>query len=145
MEILVKKSPSSRTSSIRPTPTPRRFLGSTTLPTRPLSSRRRRTGWRSRRGGGCFGVSCSPFFDVSSFTGFSSGRPRSLTATNILRFLLFAVVVYILDRYASVSTGWAFEFGDEDVGRRLPCRDDNYMAGAVSQTVGFPAHFFSRY
>ncbi|KAL7416092.1 fungal-specific transcription factor domain-containing protein [Mrakia frigida] len=46
-------------------------------------------------------------------------------------------LVYILDRYASVSTGWAFEFGDEDVGRRLPCRDDNYMAGAGQQLTPF--------
>ena len=42
-------------------------------------------------------------------------------------------VVYVLDRYASVSTGWAFEYGDEDVQRRLPCRDDNWMAGAGQQ------------
>lgn len=46
--------------------------------------------------------------------------------------LLLVSVVYVLDRYASVSTGWAFEYGDEEVVRRLPCRDDNWMAGAVS-------------
>lgn len=62
-------------------------------------------------------------------------RESSLRPVRIrgLTLLTHGVVVYILDRYASVSTGWNFEFGEEDVGRRLPCRDDNHMAGAVTR------------
>ena len=60
-------------------------------------------------------------------------RRSSLTWSYLTAVFLSAwPVVYVLDRYASVSTGWAFEYGDEDVQRRLPCRDDNWMAGAVS-------------
>ncbi|CDZ97451.1 Zn(2)-C6 fungal-type DNA-binding domain [Phaffia rhodozyma] len=38
-------------------------------------------------------------------------------------------LVFCLDRYASVSTGWDFAFPEEDIKRRLPGKDDAWISG----------------
>ncbi|WVQ76527.1 hypothetical protein IAR50_006197 [Cryptococcus sp. DSM 104548] len=51
--------------------------------------------------------------------------------------------VFVLDRYVCCSTGWEFAVPDDDVKRRMPCRDESWTQSEWHQTPAFSSPFSS--
>ncbi|EJT97502.1 hypothetical protein DACRYDRAFT_119201 [Dacryopinax primogenitus] len=51
-------------------------------------------------------------------------------------------VIYVLDRWASVSTGWDFALSDQQISRNLPCREDFWLSDSRVVTREFRSPLF---
>lgn len=47
-------------------------------------------------------------------------------------------MVYLLDRYATISTAFDFALDDKEIDRKLPCRDDLFARNQAVETRWFP-------
>lgn len=63
-------------------------------------------------------------------------EPRSFIEDESRRRLFW--MVYLLDRYATISTAFEFALDDKEIDRRLPCRDDQFARDQPVETRWFP-------
>ncbi|KZO91385.1 hypothetical protein CALVIDRAFT_602300 [Calocera viscosa TUFC12733] len=66
--------------------------------------------------------------------------PRNFREEEARRRLFW--VIYVLDRWASVSTGWDFALSDQQITRNLPCREDLWPGDTRVQTREFRSPLF---
>ncbi|KAF2770237.1 hypothetical protein EJ03DRAFT_270728 [Teratosphaeria nubilosa] len=62
-------------------------------------------------------------------------EPRSFIEDESRRRLFW--MVYLLDRYATISTAFEFALDDKEIDRRLPCRDDLFARNQAVETKWF--------
>lgn len=63
-------------------------------------------------------------------------EPRSFIEDESRRRLFW--MVYLLDRYATISTAFEFALDDKEIDRKLPCRDDLFARNQPVDTRWFP-------
>ncbi|KZT62271.1 hypothetical protein CALCODRAFT_490030 [Calocera cornea HHB12733] len=66
--------------------------------------------------------------------------PRNFREEEARRRLFW--VIYVLDRWASVSTGWDFALSDQQISRNLPCREDFWLGDSRVRTREFRSPLF---
>lgn len=63
-------------------------------------------------------------------------EPKSFIEDESRRRLFW--MVYLLDRYATISTAFEFALDDKEIDRKLPCRDDLFSRNLPVDTRWFP-------
>ncbi|KAK0345502.1 hypothetical protein LTR91_024275 [Friedmanniomyces endolithicus] len=63
-------------------------------------------------------------------------EPKSFIEDESRRRLFW--MVYLLDRYATISTAFEFALDDKEIDRKLPCRDDLFSRNQPVETRWFP-------
>lgn len=80
-------------------------------------------------------LAASPYPSISCLQAFGVSQPTSWTENEARRRLLW--MVYVLDRYTTISTSFNFTLGDAEVDRPLPCSYDLFSSNQPVDTKWF--------
>ncbi|KAK5090353.1 hypothetical protein LTS08_006862 [Lithohypha guttulata] len=80
-------------------------------------------------------LAATPYPSISCLQAFAVSQPASWTENEARRRLLW--MVYVLDRYTTVSTSFNFTLDDSEVDRPLPCSYDLFSQNEPVETKWF--------
>lgn len=80
-------------------------------------------------------LAATPYPSISCLQAFAVSQPTSWTESEARRRLLW--MVYVLDRYTTVSTSFNFTLDDSDIDRPLPCSYDLFSSNEPVETKWF--------
>ncbi|KJZ72462.1 hypothetical protein HIM_08131 [Hirsutella minnesotensis 3608] len=81
-------------------------------------------------------ISVAPkFTSIYTLRAMVLAEPRDFVEDEARRRLFW--VVYMLDRYATVSTAFEFALSDSDIDRKLPCREELWIQNCRVETTWF--------
>lgn len=80
-------------------------------------------------------LAATPYPSISYLQAFAVSQPTSWTENEARRRLLW--MVYVLDRYTTVSTSFNFTLDDSDIDRPLPCSYDLFSQNEPVETKWF--------
>lgn len=80
-------------------------------------------------------LAATPYPSISCLQAYAVSQPTSWTENEARRRLLW--MVYVLDRYTTVSTSFNFTLDDSDIDRPLPCSYDLFSSNEPVETKWF--------